>query len=149
MAKIARSAAVLALLLSCQPALADSIYETPLKCGKVESKIASTCSGLHHDLCSSQKWVIGKGQVDLKDHDFQVFRWACMPSNDGMKVLFNKGNWGNCDTCERYEIWTPKGRMVANWKEFWQDYKQMGFPDLKGEKFSRQFHPVQINDKNP
>jgi hypothetical protein len=114
-------------------------------CDGLNSTVISVCRDKRPKLCSSQNWLIGEGQIELIHDKFQVDKWACLQSHSGYKVVFYLGNSGNCDTCEGFEIWDPKGAQssgLLNGKEFDLAYTRQGFPKTTGTLFWKPFQDI-------
>ncbi|MDB5478050.1 MAG: hypothetical protein JWM96_545 [Alphaproteobacteria bacterium] len=117
-------------------------FMTPMECGGIKSFFTSerdpnTVSGI------KQWWRIN-GKDNYMDFAFTIRKWACLPSNAGERIIFWMDNTGNCNDCERLEIWTPEGNKISSWKNFNRFYKSQGFPLKQGENFSRQFQPISL-----
>jgi hypothetical protein len=120
-------------------------YNTRLHCGGVDSTIISTCGASVPHFCSSQRWIVGRKVIALVQNHFEAFKWACLPSRTGDKVILDFGNFGNCDECEGFEIWNIDGSQssgLLKGHEFDPMYKRQGFPANTGTKFWEKFNHI-------
>jgi hypothetical protein len=140
---------VCSLTLAIAPASAQSDsqaykYQTALICNGISSTIISVCTA-PMGICSSQKWLVGKREIELTQNNFSVSEWACMPSRAGYKTVFYLGNAGNCPECEGFEIWDTKATASSGLlfnKQFDLSAKKLKFPIKKNHSLLDQFEYV-------
>jgi hypothetical protein len=136
-----------ALVIFSNKAIAEVAHHTEINCAEISSKIISECTETKIPICRKQIWLVKDQSIDLKasqPEDFHAYKWACLPTYSGEKVIFWFANGGNCEGCERFTIWSPAGEKISDWQNFETKYKEMNFPSVTGQEFLQQFHEVRI-----